>query len=272
VLDDFETRYLGAKSSDPTLDNEGNALIDGALYFDTANNTLKVYDLGTTTWLRTTPSSTDQANINTVAGISSDVTTVAGISTDVTTVSGINANVTTVAGISSDVTTVAGISADVTAVAGDAADIGTVATNIADVNTVAGISADVTTVAGISSDVTVVAANIADINTKVPRTSTTGAAVIPAGTEVERDGTPLAGYFRFNVDVAKFEGYNGTAWGAVGGGATGGGNDEIFIENGQEVTANYTIPATRNAMTTGPIDILAGVTVTVSTGARWVII
>jgi len=106
----------------------------------------------------------------------------------------------------------------------------------------------------------------------VPQTSATGAAVIPTGTEAQRDGTPLAGYFRFNSDVAKFEGYNGAAWGAVGGGATGGGSDEIFIENGQEVTTNYTIPATRNAMTTGPIDILAGVTVTVSTGARWVII
>jgi hypothetical protein len=112
----------------------------------------------------------------------------------------------------------------------------------------------------------------AQIDDKVDQTSDTGAAVIPTGTEAQRDGTPLAGYFRFNSDVAKFEGYNGTAWGAVGGGATGGGSDEIFIENGQEVTTNYTIPATRNAMTTGPIDILAGVTVTVSTGARWVII
>jgi hypothetical protein len=167
---------------------------------------------------------------------------------------------------------VAGISADVTAVAGDAADIGTVATNIADVNTVAGISADVTTVAGISSDVTVVAANIADINTKVPRTSATGAAVIPTGTEAQRDGTPLAGYFRFNSDVAKFEGYNGTAWGAVGGGATGGGGDEVFVQNGQVVTTNYTIPADKNAMSTGPITINAGVTVTVSTGARYVVI
>jgi len=54
--------------------------------------------------------------------------------------------------------------------------------------------------------------------------------------------------------------------------ATGGGSDEIFIENGQVVTTDYTIPADRNAMTTGPIDINSGVTVTVSSGARWVII
>ena len=76
-FDSFDDRYLGAKASDPTLDNDGNALIDGALYFDTTNNVMKVYDLGTTTWLRTTPTSAQLTDISTVAGISADVTTVA---------------------------------------------------------------------------------------------------------------------------------------------------------------------------------------------------
>jgi hypothetical protein len=46
----------------------------------------------------------------------------------------------------------------------------------------------------------------------------------------------------------------------VGGdaGATGGGNNEVFIENDQVVTISYTIPATKNAMTTGPITLDAG--------------
>lgn len=106
----------------------------------------------------------------------------------------------------------------------------------------------------------------------VPQTGATGSAEIPSGTEAQRDVAPDAGYFRFNTDVAKFEGYNGTAWGSVGGGATGGGADEIFIQNGQTVTTNYTIPADKNAMSTGPITINSGVTVTVSTGARYVVI
>jgi hypothetical protein len=72
--------------------------------------------------------------------------------------------------------------------------------------------------------------------------------------------------------VAKFEGYNGTAWGSVGGGATGGGADEVFIQNSQAVTTNYTIPATKNAMSTGPVTINSGVTVTISSGARYVVI
>ncbi len=65
--DSFDDRYLGAKSSDPTVDNDGNALIDGALYFDTTNNVMKVYDLGGTVWKRTTPTTTDQANIDITA-------------------------------------------------------------------------------------------------------------------------------------------------------------------------------------------------------------
>jgi hypothetical protein len=74
---------------------------------------MMVYDLGNTTWLRTTPTTTDQGHINTVSGIAANVTTVAGISANVTTVAGISANVTTVAGVHANVTTVAGSIADV---------------------------------------------------------------------------------------------------------------------------------------------------------------
>jgi hypothetical protein len=43
AYDNFDDRYLGAKASDPTVDNDGNALIAGALYFSTAVETIKVY-------------------------------------------------------------------------------------------------------------------------------------------------------------------------------------------------------------------------------------
>jgi hypothetical protein len=44
LYDEFDDRYLGAKTSDPTLDNDGNALITGALYFNTVSDRTKVYD------------------------------------------------------------------------------------------------------------------------------------------------------------------------------------------------------------------------------------
>ncbi len=44
AYDDFDDRYLGAKASDPTLDNDGDPLITGALYFNTTSNVMKVYN------------------------------------------------------------------------------------------------------------------------------------------------------------------------------------------------------------------------------------
>ena len=42
--DAFDDRYLGSKASDPTVDNDGNALITGALYFNSVVNAMKVYN------------------------------------------------------------------------------------------------------------------------------------------------------------------------------------------------------------------------------------
>ncbi len=42
-LDQFEDQYLGAKTSNPTVDNDGNPLITGALYFNTVANEMRVY-------------------------------------------------------------------------------------------------------------------------------------------------------------------------------------------------------------------------------------
>jgi hypothetical protein len=43
AYDNFDDRYLGAKASDPSVDNDGNALVAGALYFDSTTGAMKVY-------------------------------------------------------------------------------------------------------------------------------------------------------------------------------------------------------------------------------------
>jgi hypothetical protein len=167
AYDSFDDRYLGTKSSNPTVDNDGNTLLDGALYWNTTANEFRVYDLGNTTWSKTVPSAAEQtnidtvstniANVNTVAGISANVTTVAGISANVTTVATNDTNVTTVATNIANVNSVGGNIANVNAVAGNATNINAVNANATNINTVAGINANVTTVAGISANVTTVA-------------------------------------------------------------------------------------------------------------------
>jgi len=67
-------------------------------------------------------------------------------------------------------------------------------------------------------------------------------------------------------------GANG-ATGATGVGAIGGsGTNEVFFLNDQAVTASYSIPSTKNAMTAGPITVNAGVVVTIPSGSVWTVV
>jgi len=55
-------------------------------------------------------------------------------------------------------------------------------------------------------------------------------------------------------------------------GISSGANDDIFWENSQNVTSNYTVTNNKNAMSAGPITINSGVTVTVGDGETWTVI
>jgi hypothetical protein len=102
--------------------------------------------------------------------------------------------------------------------------------------------------------------------------SGTGAIAVPVGTTAQLPGTPATGMIRYNTDYDTFEGYSGTAWGSIGSGATGGGGDQVFVENSTIVTTSYTFPTGKNAMSVGPITINGGVAVTVPSGQRWVVL
>ena len=81
----------------------------------------------------------------------------------------------------------------------------------------------------------------------------TGSLKVPTGTSVQRAGTGI----RYNTTFGQYEGYdiNTSQWSSIGGGATGSAGNQVFYENDQVITANYTIPADKNASTTGPITI-----------------
>ena len=65
---------------------------------------------------------------------------------------------------------------------------------------------------------------------------------------------------------------DGSALTGISAGATGGGSDEIFYENSQAVTTDYTITSGKNAMSAGPITINNGVSVTVPSGSTYTIV
>jgi hypothetical protein len=100
----------------------------------------------------------------------------------------------------------------------------------------------------------------------------TGFLLIPKGTTAERPVSPVNGEIRYNTTTSQFEGYQGGAWGQLGGGATGGGGDEVFVENARTVTTNYTLSTGKSAESVGPITINSGITVTIPADERWVVL
>jgi hypothetical protein len=101
------------------------------------------------------------------------------------------------------------------------------------------------------------------------------------GRDVAADGAKLDGIDQglATTDSPTFDAVTATSFAGDGSsltglaaGATGGSTDEIFWENGQNVTTDYTITNGKNAMSAGPITIDSGVTVTVGAGETWTVI
>jgi hypothetical protein len=100
----------------------------------------------------------------------------------------------------------------------------------------------------------------------------TGQVTLPVGTTAQRSASPYSGMIRYNTTFAQFEGYSDGVWSQVGGGATGGGGDTVFVENSVNVGHNYTLTLGKNASSVGPITIASTISVTIPSGQRWVIL
>ena len=77
---------------------------------------------------------------------------------------------------------------------------------------------------------------------------------------------PVSGYALIS------DGSGTLSWGVAGGGANGLDTNEIFWENDQTVTGDYTITDGKNAGSFGPITINNGVTVVVGSGETWTVV
>ena len=131
ALDTFDDDFLGSKSSDPSVDNDGATLADGALYFNTTDNVMKVYDLGNTQWKQLIPTTSQQTNIDAAVSNATNINNVAG------QISPTN-NISTVAGLSSSISTLASMSG-LSTLAGSATAVTTVANNLTAVNNFADV-------------------------------------------------------------------------------------------------------------------------------------
>ena len=98
--------------------------------------------------------------------------------------------------------------------------------------------------------------------------SGTGQVKLPAGTTGQRSGTPANGMIRYNTSLGSFEGYAAGQWGGIGGAQAGG----AIMTNKSTASVSYTIASGENGLSVGPITIDSGVTITVETDQRWLIL
>ena len=129
------------------------------------------------------------------------------------------------------------------------------------------LSSDAVTTAKIADDA-VTSAKIADNSVGIAALAGIARGKIIYG---DASGDPQLLTVGSNEQVLVSDGTD-ISWGDNTAGATGGGTDKIFWENGQTVTQNYTITNINNAMSAGPITINNSVTVTIGDGETWVIV
>ena len=97
----------------------------------------------------------------------------------------------------------------------------------------------------------------------------TEALSLPNGTTAQRPGTPNTGAIRWNSTDSSAEIYDGSDWGAVGG---GGASETPYAEHINDVTAAFAIASGNNAVSGGPITVSSGGSVTVPSGSVWTIV
>jgi hypothetical protein len=309
VYDDFDDRYLGAKSSNPTVDNDGDALTEGALYFNTTVPEMRVYtgsgwidfSAGATVSsfnTRTGDITLTDTDVNTALGYTaansslvalkannlSDLASASaartnlGLGTAATTAS--TAYATAAQGTNADTAygwgnhASAGYAADnaVVKLTGDQTVGGTKTFSSTITGSVSGNAGTVTNgvyTSGSYADPSWIT-SLAETKVLPSQTSNSGKYLTTNGTATSWasvDALPSQ-----TGNTGKYLTTDGSAasWATIN--TDSNTTTKGLYENNSIISADYTITSGNNAMSSGPITVNSGVTVTVPTGSRWVVL
>ena len=213
--DSFDDRYLGAKSSDPSTDNDGASLVTGALYYKTDGTGFKVWN--GSAWKDVRPTDAQQTNIDTVAAANSNIAALAASdvitdmallgTSDVVADMALLANSDVIADMALLATSDVIADMNKLATTDIVNDLNTLATTdiVNDLNQLAtsDFVSDLNAIEGIKANVTTVANNISGVTSFAERYRVGSSD--PSSSNDEGDL-----FYNSNSNVLKF--YNGSAW------------------------------------------------------------
>jgi hypothetical protein len=237
AFDSFDDRYLGAKASDPSVDNDGDPLTSGDLYWNSTLSVMKVYT-GSAWVIAYVPG--DAANIS---------------FTPYSTIASNNVQ-GAVQELTDEKLNLTG---------------GTMTGNITfnGAQTFPGVVAS--SGGTLTGDVTLSNQSDLRFGEATANGSNYVAFQAPASIAADVVWTLPATDAAVSGHALKSNAAGQLSWGTAGG-AAGGGTDDVFYENAQTVTTSYTLTAGKNALSAGPITINAGAVITVPSNASWIVL
>jgi hypothetical protein len=299
TYDAFDDRYLGSKTSDPTVDNDGNPLVAGALYFNSTESKMRAYD--GSTWIdassavesvfavynytategQTTFTGADDNSATLAYTAPNLFITLNGVvlenGTDYTATTG-NSVVLTAGATAGDEVNIYAIRAFSVADTVSASTGGTFYGNVAHADNVKatfGNSNDFQVYHDSTSGHTYLretgpGSTVLQTNTFVVQNAAGTQNIIMApegssGIDFSYNGSTKLSTTSTGVNVTGAITVNGAPLEA-------GAKDGVFWENEQTITSNYTITSGKNAGTFGPVTIADGVTVTIPDGSTWTVV
>jgi hypothetical protein len=286
AYDNFDDRYLGSKTSDPTLDNDGNALLAGSLYFNSVSGAMKVYT--GSAWVAAYVSGADYlAKANNLSDLTSAPTARTNlglvIGTDVLSPSGSGASLTSLNATNLSSGTVA--AARLPAFTGDATSTsGTSALTLATVNANTGAFGSTTTIPVITVNgkglitavsTAAVSGSISVTGGDLTLSGNTGTAITNATLATVNSTT---GSFGSSSSIpvvtvnAKGLVTSVTTAAVAGGQYFGTAASKAIAYNEDSIAENITTTSGKNCLSVGPITIASSYSVTIASGQRWIIL
>ena len=267
--DAFDDRFLGAKSSAPSVDNDGAAILTGAMYFNSTTDKMQVWDGSSWIGVSSAISGLTQtfkyvATAGQTAFAGNDANSLS-MAFDSQTgmhvfLNGVKLILTTDYTVNTGTNTV---TLGAGALSGDLLEVSAFSFfQLSDTYTQAQIDA---------KDALALPKTGGALTGDVSNTST-GSLQVSQGTTAQRPAGTNTGRLRYNSTEAAFEGYTSAGWGEIGGGGPSLGTDSVIRTNAKVIAENITFAGSENGSSIGPITINSGYTVTVASGSTWVIL